>query len=73
MNPYKSNIHSIPLKRQEVPNDAKLKLIQLLTTTHKALKLEENSPAILLEKSRITSRSIHELKLGNYQNAQVSV
>jgi hypothetical protein len=64
----KPTVFKISLDRTEVSADAKSKFLQKLTNTHKFLTRDYTNSSITTS----PSSSIHELKLGNYKNAQVT-
>ncbi len=72
MGPHKNKIYSIDLERKDAPAEAKIKLIQLLQEHHNDLKLDKAEGASFLQKKRKTHTHLHEIKLGNMQNAQVA-
>lgn len=73
LSPYKNNIHVISLERKDAPADDKIKLIQILQEHHNDLKLSrQEGPTSFLQKKRKTHTHLHEIKLGNMQNAQVA-
>lgn len=67
----KNTIYKISLDRKEVSGEAKAQFLQKLSNTHKSLKKEYTNPELNINISDCSANSIHELKLGNFKNAQV--
>jgi hypothetical protein len=69
----RGGIYHVPLERKDAPADAKIKLIQLLSDHHDNLKQSRITPDGVFVQRRKFSTNIHEIKLGNMQNAQVKL
>lgn len=69
----KTNIYKISLDRMEVSSDAKTRFLQTLAKTHKSLSKNTNDTTSHSDETDCKLKNIHELKLGNYKNAQVNL
>jgi hypothetical protein len=72
LGPYKSTIYSIDLERKAAPVADKIKLIQILQEHHNDLKLNKAGNSNFLQNRKNSHTHLHEIKLGNMQNAQVA-
>ena len=45
--------------------------MDLLAQTHKRSGPKESGPKVFLQKSQLTDANAHQVKLGNFRNAQV--
>lgn len=76
LSPLKKNLHKISLSKVNVSKEYKNKFMRLLAQSHKELKERKNAETtgtVFLQKSQSTCADTHEMKLGNYRNAQVTI